>query len=152
MGVPLSETTFCVVEVGTTGEAPDVGGITEVGAVKLRAGECLGTFQTLVNPGKAIPPTITVLTGITQAMVLPAPRIDSVLPALLEFVGDAVIVGHNVSFDLRFLRVATDTLGHATLTNAVVDTCRLARRLLADEVPDHRLGTLADRLRLSHQP
>src|SRR3954453_11168764 len=105
LGTPLIDVTFCVIDLETTGGSAEDCSITEVGAVKLRAGECLGTFQTLVNPGKAIPPTITVLTGITQAMVLPAPRIDSVLPALLEFVGDAVIVGHNVSFDLRFLRV-----------------------------------------------
>ena len=72
----------------------------------MRGGECLGTFQTLVNPGAAIPPEITVLTGITQAMVMPAPRIETVLPSLLEFVGDAVVVGHNVRFDLGFLRAA----------------------------------------------
>ena len=58
--------------------------------MKVRGGECLGTFQTLVNPGLPIPPQITVLTGITESMVLPAPRIEAVLPALLEFVGDAV--------------------------------------------------------------
>ncbi len=67
----------------------------------MRGGVCLGTFQTLVNPGAAIPPEITVLTGITQAMVVPAPRIETVLPTLLEFVGEAVVVGHNVRFDLE---------------------------------------------------
>ena len=72
LGVPLSETTFCVVDVETTGGSAADGAITEVGAVKLRGGECLGTLQTLVNPGMAIPPEITVLTGITEAMVLPA--------------------------------------------------------------------------------
>ena len=72
LGVPLSETTFCVVDVETTGGSALDGAITEVGAVKLRGGECLGTLQTLVNPGMAIPPEITVLTGITEAMVLPA--------------------------------------------------------------------------------
>lgn len=152
LGTPLIDVTFCVIDLETTGGRAEDVGITEIGAVKLRAGECLGTFQTLVNPGQAIPPTITVLTGITQAMVLPAPRIESVLPTLLEFIGDAVIVGHNVSYDLRFLRAATDRGRRPALANAVVDTYRLARRLLADEVPNHKLGTLADRLRLPHQP
>ncbi|MCB1015478.1 MAG: DEDD exonuclease domain-containing protein [Acidimicrobiales bacterium] len=152
LGTPLIDVTFCVIDLETTGGLAEDVGITEIGAVKLRGGECLGTFQTLVNPGQAIPPTITVLTGITQAMVLPAPRIEAVLPALLEFVGDAVVVGHNVAYDLRFLRAATDRGGRPPLRNAVVDTCRLARRLLSDEVPNHKLGTLADRLRLPHQP
>ncbi|MBL8778428.1 MAG: DEDD exonuclease domain-containing protein [Acidimicrobiales bacterium] len=152
LGTPLIDVTFCVIDLETTGGLAEDVGITEIGAVKLRGGECLGTFQTLVNPGAAIPPTITMLTGITQAMVLPAPRIESVLPTLLEFIGDAVIVGHNVSYDLRFLRAATDRGRRPPLANAVVDTCRLARRLLSDEVPNHKLGTLADRLRLPHQP
>ena len=152
LGTPLIDVTFCVIDLETTGGLAEDVGITEIGAVKLRGGECLGTFQTLVNPGQAIPPTITMLTGITQAMVLPAPRVESVLPTLLEFIGDTVIVGHNVSYDLRFLRAATDRGRRPPLANAVVDTCRLARRLLSDEVPNHKLGTLADRLRLPHQP
>lgn len=153
LGTPLADVTFCVIDLETTGGSAADCAITEIGAVKLRGGECLGTFQTLVNPGQAIPPTITVLTGITQAMVLPAPRVETALPALLEFVGDqSVIVGHNVGFDLRFLRAATDRTGRPALANAVVDTCRLARRLLADEVPNHKLGTLSDRLRLPHRP
>ncbi len=95
--------TFCVVDLETTGGSAERCGITEVGAVKVRGGEFLGTFQTLVNPGVPIPPEITVLTGITQAMVLPAPRIEPVLPAFEEFSAGTVIVGHNVRFDLSFL-------------------------------------------------
>ena len=75
LGTPLAEVTFCVVDLETTGESPATCAITEVGAVNLRGGECLGTFQTLVNPGLPIPPEITVLTGITTAMVVPAPPI-----------------------------------------------------------------------------
>ena len=106
LGTPLREVTFCVIDLETTGGSAADGGITELGAVKLRGGECLGTFQTLVNPGRAIPPSITMLTGITEAMIMPAPRIESVLPTLLEFLGDAVFVGHNVRFDLGFLQAA----------------------------------------------
>jgi len=152
LGVPLSETTFCVVDVETTGGSALDGAITEVGAVKLRGGECLGTLQTLVNPGMAIPPEITVLTGITEAMVLPAPRIDEVLPSFLEFLGDAVLVGHNVRYDIGFLNAALARAARARLSNAFVDTCALARRLVRDEVPNCRLGTLAARLRLGHLP
>ncbi len=152
LGTPLREVTFCVIDLETTGGSPTDCAITEVGAVKLRGGECLGTFQTLVDPGCAIPPTITVLTGITDAMVCRAPRIDAVLPALMEFVGGAVVVGHNVRFDLSFLQAALERHGWPALRNQRVDTVALARRLLVDEVPNHRLGTLADRLRLDHRP
>src|SRR5882757_6981207 len=70
LGQPLSEVTFVVLDLETTGASPNDCEITEVGAVKLRGGECLGRFETLVNPGVAIPPFITVLTGITESMVL----------------------------------------------------------------------------------
>lgn len=152
LGTPLHDVTFCVIDLETTGGSPNTCGITEIGAVKLRGGECLGTFQTLVNPGAAIPPEITVLTGITTSMVLAAPRIEAVLPTLLEFVGDAVIVAHNVRFDVGFLNAALDRDGRPPLANRRVDTVALARRLLRDEVPNCKLGTLADRLRLPHRP
>lgn len=152
LGTPLSEVTFVVLDLETTGGSPSSCAITEVGAVKLRAGECLGTFQTLVNPRAVIPPEIVYLTGITQAMVLPAPKIHQVLPAFLEFIGDAVIVGHNVRFDLGFLRAAAQQLGYPPLSNRAVDTCALARRLIRDEVPNCKLGTLATHFRVAHQP
>ncbi len=80
LGRPLSDVTFCVVDLETTGSnrADDL--ITEIGAVKVRGGEVLGTFQTLVNPGRAIPPKITILTGLNDALVARAPRIETVLP------------------------------------------------------------------------
>jgi DNA polymerase III subunit epsilon len=152
LGTPLREVTFCVVDLETTGGSPVDCAITEIGAVKLRGGECLGTFQTLVNPGQAIPPQITVLTGITQAMVSPAPRIEAVLPSLLEFMAGTVVVGHNVRFDLGFLQAALARHEHPRLANPWVDTCALARRLVRDEVPNCKLGTLAERLRLPHRP
>jgi DNA polymerase-3 subunit epsilon len=152
LGTPLHEVTFCVIDLETTGGSADRHGITEVGAVKLRGGECLGTFQTLVNPGQPVPPSITVLTGITQAMVLPAPPIEQVLPSLLEFAAGSVIVGHNVRFDVSFLDAALQRCGRPRLDNRRLDTCALARRLVRDEVPNCKLGTLAQHLRLSHQP
>ncbi|MDO8364518.1 MAG: DEDD exonuclease domain-containing protein [Actinomycetota bacterium] len=152
LGTPLADVTFCVLDIETTGS--DRGGdlITEIGVVKVRRGECLGTMATLVNPGKAIAPSVTVLTGITQSMVATAPRIESVLPTLQEFVGDAVIVGHNVGFDMGFINAALLRSDRGAFRNTVVDTLPLARRLVRDEVPDCRLGTLASRFRLDHRP
>jgi DNA polymerase-3 subunit epsilon len=152
LGTPLIDVTFCVIDIETTGGSAADGGITELGAVKLRGGACLGTFQTMVNPGHCIPPAITMLTGITEAMVMPAPRIESVLPTLLEFIGDAVVVGHNVRYDLGFIGVALERAGQPKLTNRTIDTYALAKRLVRDEVPNCKLGTLASRLRLDHQP
>jgi DNA polymerase III subunit epsilon len=152
LGTPLHEVIFCVIDLETTGGNRNADEITEVGAVKVQGGSSLGTFQTLVNPGRAIPPQITVLTGLSDALVASAPRIGGVLPSLLEFVGDAVIVGHNVGFDLGFLRAACERHDRPVLANTVVDTVALARRLVRDEVPDCRLGTLASRFRLDHRP
>ena len=152
LGRPLSEVTFVVVDLETTGAAPSVAEVTEVGAVKLKGGACLGTFQTLVNPGVSIPPEIVYLTGITDVMVGPAPMIGPVLASLVEFIGDAVIVGHNVRFDVSFLDADLGRRGLDKLRNPIVDTCTLARRLVRDEVPDCRLSTLARHFRLDHPP
>ena len=152
LGTPLCDVTFVVVDLETTGGSAATCAITEVGAVKLRGGECLGTFQTLVNPGMEIPPEIVYLTGITQAMVLPAPRIEQVLPSFLEFAGDAVLVGHNVRFDMSFLQAAMRNTERARLGNRVVDTCALARRLVRDEVPNCKLDTLSRHFRTAWKP
>lgn len=152
LGTPLCNVTFCVIDLETTGGSPHDDGITEIGAVKVRGGECLGTFQTLVNPGRAIPPTITLLTGISESMVYQAPRIDQVLPTLLEFCGDAVLVAHNARFDIGFLNAALQRTRRPHLANLTLDTVALARRLLVDDVPNCRLGTLAERFRFEHRP
>ncbi|NYE48736.1 DNA polymerase-3 subunit epsilon [Spinactinospora alkalitolerans] len=147
LGTPLSLTTFVIVDLETTGAKGDGAGITEIGAVKVRGGEVLGEFATLVNPGAPIPPFITLLTGITQAMVAPAPPIEAVLPSFLEFAGlggDTVLVAHNAPFDVGFLKAACAEHGHAWPGPPVVDTVPLARRLVTkEEVPNHKLGTLA---------
>ena len=152
LGRPLSEVTFVVVDLETTGGSPAADAITEIGALKLRGGELLGRFETLVNPGVAIPPMITVLTGITEAMVLPAPPIDEVLPPFLEFLGDAVLVGHNIRFDASFLDAALTARGYERLPNTRVDTVAMARRLVRDEVPNLKLHTLARHFRTSVEP
>jgi DNA polymerase-3 subunit epsilon len=146
LGTPLSDVAFCVLDLETTGVAPDTCEITEIGAIRYEGGVEVGRFDTLVNPRSAIPPTVTVMTGITQAMVIDAPLIEEALPSLLEFIGDAVIVGHNVRFDISFLNAASLRLGYGRLTNPSVDTLRLARRLLGTEVRSLKLSRLAAHL------
>jgi DNA polymerase-3 subunit epsilon len=149
----LRHTTFVVLDLETTGGSPDGGGITEVGAVKVCGGEQLGEFATLVNPGVPIPAFITVLTGITTAMVTPAPPIEHVLPSLLEFLHGAVLVAHNAPYDVGFLKAACAAHGYTWPNPRVLDTVTLARRvLLRDEVPNRKLSTLAAYFRLPHQP
>ncbi|GAA3736344.1 DEDD exonuclease domain-containing protein [Salinactinospora qingdaonensis] len=136
-----------VVDLETTGSRGDGAGITEIGAVKVRGGEILGEFATLVDPGVAIPPFITLLTGITQTMVAEAPAVAEVLPSFLEFAGfdrGTVLVAHNAPFDTGFLKDACVKHGYPWPAPAVVDTVALARRLVTrDEVANHKLATLA---------
>jgi DNA polymerase-3 subunit epsilon len=152
MEAPLHAVPFCVLDLETTGATAANCEITEIGALKYIGGELAGTFQTLVNPGSEIPPYITVLTGITRAMVIEAPTIDEALPAFLEFIGDAVIVGHNVRFDLSFLNAAAERLGYGRLPNRSVDTLGLARRLVRSEVRNLKLSSLAAHFRAPHPP
>jgi DNA polymerase III subunit epsilon len=144
LGTALSAVTFVVVDLETTGGSPAAAHITEVGAVKVRGGEVIGELQTLVNPAEPIPAFISVLTGITDRMVADAPRIDSVLPAFLEFARDAVLVAHNAPFDIGFLKAAAARTGHDWPRFQVVDTAHLARQLVTrDEAPNRKLSTLA---------
>ena len=153
LGTPLRELTFVVVDLETTGGSHRDCAVTEVGAVKVCGGEVLGTFQTLVNPCVAVPPFIAVLTGITDAMVAGAPRLEAVLPAFLEFAGDAVLVAHNAPFDIGFLRAGCERLGLSWPAPDVVDTARLARRVLTrDEAPDCKLSSLARLFRTEVAP
>ena len=147
LSTPLFDVTFCVLDLETTGGSPRDCAITEIGAVKYRSGELLGTFQTLVDPGLPIPPLITILTGITEAMVVEAPDIGTALPTFLEFIGDTVIVGHNIRFDISFLNAAAALHGYPPLSNDTVDTAGLGRRLVREEVRNMRLQTLAAHFR-----
>ncbi|HSN10545.1 MAG TPA: DEDD exonuclease domain-containing protein [Propionibacteriaceae bacterium] len=148
----LSEVSFCVVDLETTGGSED-SRITEFGAVRVKGGEVTGEFGTLVNPHTHIPAAIAVLTGITDSMVAGAPRLADVLPSFLEFAHGCVIVAHNARFDVGFLRRACAELGYAWPSPPVVDTVGLARSvMLRDEVPNHRLATLARHFRATVEP
>ncbi|MDQ1614641.1 MAG: polymerase subunit epsilon [Actinomycetota bacterium] len=153
LGTALHEVTFVVVDLETTGGSPAACEITEIGAVKVRGGERLGEFQTLVNPGVPIPPFISVLTGITTSMVADAPRLPTVLPSFLEFAQGAVLVAHNAGFDMSFLKAACEVTGHRWPGPQVLDTVRLARQVVTrDEAPNCKLATLARVFRAGTTP
>ena len=145
----LSDITFAVIDLETSGGSPKSGaGITEIGVVKVRGGVVLGTFQSFVDPGHAVPPFITQLTGISDHMLLSAPFIDEVLPTLFEFLGspdETVLVAHNSPFDMSFLKAAAVVHEYPWPNYLTVDTARLARSVLdRDEVANCKLGTLAE--------
>ncbi|MQY21328.1 DEDD exonuclease domain-containing protein [Nocardia macrotermitis] len=153
LDTPLYDTTFVVVDLETTGTSPDGDAITEIGAVKVRGGEVLGEFATLVDPGRAIPPQIVQITGITTAMVRDAPRIEAVLPGFLEFAAGAVLVAHNARFDIGFLKAAAGRCATAWPAFQVLCTVQLARRILPrDEAPTVRLSALAELLGAQTRP
>ena len=145
----LAETTFAVLDLETSGGSPRLGaGITEIGVVKVKGGEILGTFQSFVDPGHSLPVFITQLTGISDEMLISAPFIDEILPTLFEFLGSAdetVVVAHNSPFDLSFLKAASKTHEILWPEYLTVDTARLARAVLdRDEVTNCKLSTLAE--------
>jgi len=150
---------FVIVDVETTGWSPEEAGITEIGAVRMSAGQIRAEFSTLVNPGRAIPPDIVDLTGISDAMVAPAPQAAEAVASFLDFAQGAVLTAHNAPFDVGFLAAAGASAGlngragsvldTVVLDTVVLDTVALARRLLAtgglaaDDVPNCKLSTLA---------
>jgi len=145
----LSDTTFAVIDLETSGGSPNSGaGIIEIGVVKVRGGVVLGTFQSFVDPGHSLPPFITQLTGITDDMLLSAPFVDEVLPTLFEFLGspdETVLVAHNSPFDMSFLKAAALVHEYPWPAYATIDTARLARAVLdLDEVINCKLSTLAE--------
>ena len=148
--VDLELLEFAVVDLETTGWSPGQAAITEIGAVRVRAGARRGEFvrqgefASLVNPGTPVPPGIADLTGITDWMLAAAPRLGAVLPGLLDFARGCVLVAHNAPFDLGFLVAGCGDLGLAWPGFTVLDTVMLARRVMdPDEVPDCKLSTLA---------
>lgn len=141
-GVALHDVRFCVVDFETTGCAA-TDEIVEVGALRSQGGEPDGTFQAFVRPSAELPLRIQRLTGIAPAMLADAAPIGAVLPSLLEFVRGCVFVAHNARFDYHFLARACDALDYERPEVTVVDTARLARRLVRHEIPDARLQTVA---------
>ncbi|MBO0847240.1 MAG: DEDD exonuclease domain-containing protein [Nocardioides sp.] len=145
LGRPLRDQTFCVVDLETTGGSAEGGSmITEIGAVKVRGGEVLGEFQSLVNPHTQIPPFIAVLTGITNSMVGQAPSIEAVLPSFLEFAAGTVLVAHNAPFDVGFLQWFAARQGLSWPGFEVLDTAKIARRVITrDDAANCKLSSLA---------
>ncbi len=125
----LDAVSFVVVDTETTGSQPD-DRIIELAAVRVQGGRILDRFATLINPGRSVPPFITHLTGITTAMLVGKPSADEVLPKFLDFLGEDVLVAHNLAFDRKMLEAELQRIGLSWPGNPTLCTLRLARRLL----------------------
>jgi len=144
----LAEVTFIVLDLETTGASPTTGcAITEIGAIAIRGGEILEEFSSFVNPQVALPEYIVNLTGITDEMLMDAPLINEVFPDFIEFIDrheHVHLVAHNAPFDIGFLKAAATQLSHIWPKYEVIDTVKLARRVIErSEIENYKLGTLS---------
>ncbi len=126
----INEASFVVVDTETTGTKAATHRLIEVAAVKVRGGKVVDRFSQLVNPERSVPRHITRITGISTAQVFDQPTAAEVLPGFLDFLGDDVLVAHNLPFDVGFLNAELARAGLPPLTNPTLCTLRLARRLL----------------------
>lgn len=138
------DTTYCVLDLETTGLSFRTEKITEIGVMKVKGGEVLEEFSCFVNPEKPIPQKVVEVTNITDEMVKDAETIDVVMPKLLDFLGDSVLVAHNADFDIGFLKYNAKELGYE-LNNTYLDTLRLAKDLFPD-YKKYKLGMIAENL------
>jgi DNA polymerase III epsilon subunit family exonuclease len=130
-GTSLNDIDFLIVDVETTGLSPARGDrICEVGAVRVRCGQILDSFGTLINPDRPIAPAASAVNKITDTMVATAPRFQQILPPLRSIMRGAVLVGYNAEFDLSFLQHEFLLAGERWERPVVVDTLALARKLL----------------------
>ena len=143
-GQVLEDATYCVLDLETTGISITTEKITEVGIMKVKNGEVIDEFEMFVNPEKPIPQRVVEVTNITDEMVKDAETIDKVFPKILEFVGDSIIVAHNASFDVGFLKHNAKLLGYE-FNNTYIDTLPLAKDLFPD-LKKYKLGKIADSL------
>ena len=136
---------YVVIDLETTGLSPDWDRIIEIGAIKVENGSIIDTFQHLVYPGGEISSFIEQLTGITNEMLAGQPYIDDVLPLFDKFVGDSIVMGHNVNFDINFLYEDYENVFGIPFSNDFIDTIRIARKIYP-ELPHHRLKDIVEHL------
>lgn len=134
---------YTVLDIETTGINPHKDKIIEISAIRYRNNEETVQFSTLVNPEIAIPEEITTLTGIKNEDVSNAPKIDCVIPQLIEFLSSDIILGHNIHFDVNFINSASIERKLNSIENDTIDTLQISRKLLPS-LKNHQLGTVAE--------
>ncbi len=140
---------YVCIDLETTGLNPKTDKIIEIGAVKMEKGECTGTFETFINPGRMLEERIVELTGITDEQLKNAPAIDEVLPQLLTFLGENVLLGHSVLFDYSFVKKAAVNSKYTFERNGI-DTLKIARKYLPD-LQSRSLDYLCGHYKIPHR-
>jgi DNA polymerase III epsilon subunit family exonuclease len=148
----IEDAELVVFDLETTGLSASRDRMCEIGAVRVKALEIAETFETLVRPGVALPPTIARLTGLREAELRQAPRPELALRRFLAFAGDAPLAAHNARFDVGFLDRAVERLTGRRVAAPVVDTVWLARRLLHRRSERFSLAQLAHFFGTSTEP
>jgi len=148
--LPIDEAEFSVVDVETTGLGPANNNIIEIGLVKIKNFKVIDRYNSFINPGRSIPPFITQLTGISNDDVYGAPFFEDLVRPLQDFLEDSVLVGHNLAFDLSFLRKEFQVCGVENYQPLQLCTLRLAKRLYPN-LKSRSLGNLANHLRLKNE-
>lgn len=134
---------YVIFDLETTGISSAADEVIEISAVKVKGGRVVEEFSTLVNPGRPIPFAASQVNGITDDMVKNSPCFEQAFAAFLEFVGNEVLVGHNIhNFDMKFLYRDAGRFWNQTLTNDYVDTLQMARVCLP-QLRHHKLTDLA---------
>jgi DNA polymerase III subunit epsilon len=140
-----------MIDFETTGLSPAMGDrVTEVAALRIADGKVVEQFVSLINCGVRVPPFITGLTGITQAMVDRAPPCSKVIPELLRFIGTDALAAHNASFDEKFLLAESHSLGLEARHEGLICSVKLSRRIFPD-FSSYKLGALSADLGLHFQ-
>lgn len=140
---------YVILDLETTGLSSSWDKIIEFGAIKVRNNEVIDTYSTLINPGFLIDQFIIDITGISNEDLENAPVIDNVIDDIISFIGEDILIGHNiVSFDSNFLYDSILSLRNKALTNDLIDTLRISRKLCKD-INHHRLDDLIDYFSIS---
>ncbi|MBQ9314830.1 MAG: PolC-type DNA polymerase III [Clostridia bacterium] len=142
----LDDITYSVLDIETTGLSMYTEKITEFGIIKVKNGERIAEFECFVNPEKDIPPKVVEVTHITNEMVKDAETIDKVMPKVLDFIKDTVIVAHNGVFDVGFMKYNAEQLG-LDFNPTYIDTLPLAKEIFPD-FKKYKLGLIAENLKI----
>lgn len=139
----MDKSTLVILDLETTGLSPFSAGITEIYMRKIKSGEVIDEFHSLVNPQRSIPNFITKLTGITNEMVLNSPKINDIKDDIKNFVDGAIVVGHNINFDMNFLR------HYVGIENESLCTLCLSRRVFStNPLSSYRLSNICKHLEI----
>ena len=141
---------YVLVDIETTGLSPIYDDIIEIGAIKVKSNKIVDEYNELIKINRILPAKITELTGITDEMLATGKMPKTVLEEFVKFVGDNVIIGHNVNFDLGFLYDKCKKYLNYYLNNDYIDTLYLARKLVPNSY-NHKLGTLAKLFNISYE-